>query len=334
MQLPTFRELPHFKEFSGCAWEVWNEIHKPRKDQLGTVNLLTPEVVQRAAREEVKTGQTVSLNWHINFPEKSMFNRQSPHIESIRFTPGLDAITDDVIHINTQSGTQWDGMKHFGLLAHNIYYNNVPADEIRTGKLSFPDPTKLETEENQKLLKLGIQNWAKHGICGRGVLLDLVKYYTESGSPLPYDPWTSHAINEKELKACAQKQGVEFRQGDILILRVGFMQRYNASSQGEKDELSEKPESFAGIEQSEKMKEFLWDNHFAAIASDQPSLEAWPPVKEGYSHLHQTLLTMWGRKIHFLLFILAFEYSWRSCKPGQRSCVLLKHEWFTINSCY
>ena len=29
----------------------------------------------------------------------------------------------------------------------------------------------------------------------------------------------------------------------------------------------------AGIEQSEDMKRFLWDNHFAAIASDQPSLE-------------------------------------------------------------
>ena len=29
----------------------------------------------------------------------------------------------------------------------------------------------------------------------------------------------------------------------------------------------------AGIEQTEDMKRFLWDNHFAAIASDQPALE-------------------------------------------------------------
>ena len=28
-----------------------------------------------------------------------------------------------------------------------------------------------------------------------------------------------------------------------------------------------------GIEQCEDMKRFLWDNHFAAIASDQPALE-------------------------------------------------------------
>ena len=45
----------------------------------------------------------------------------------------------------------------------------------------------------------------------------------------------------------------------------------------------------AGIEQSEEMKRFLWDTHFAAVASDQPSLERWP-TPEGVPHLHQTLL--------------------------------------------
>ena len=45
----------------------------------------------------------------------------------------------------------------------------------------------------------------------------------------------------------------------------------------------------AGIDQTEEMKRFLWDTHFAAVASDMPSLERWPPV-EGVPHLHQTLL--------------------------------------------
>ena len=47
-KLPAFDELPAFKNFSGCAWEVWG-----KGDQLGTVNLLTPEVVKEAA-EEIK----------------------------------------------------------------------------------------------------------------------------------------------------------------------------------------------------------------------------------------------------------------------------------------
>ena len=44
--LPKFDDLRTFKEFSGCAWEVWG-----KDDELGTVNLLTPEVVKEAAKE-------------------------------------------------------------------------------------------------------------------------------------------------------------------------------------------------------------------------------------------------------------------------------------------
>jgi len=90
-----------------------------------------------------------------------------------------------------------------------------------------------------------------------------------------------------DLEACAMKQGVQFRHADILILRVGLIQKYMSLSQSAKDDLGGKPETLAGIEQSEDMKRFLWDNHFAAIGSDQPSLESWP--SKGLQ-LHQTLL--------------------------------------------
>jgi len=53
----------------------------------------------------------------------------------------------------------------------------------------------------------------------------MVKFYTEDGTkPLPYDPWTTHPIPVKDIKAAAEKQGVTFRQADILVLRMGFMQ--------------------------------------------------------------------------------------------------------------
>lgn len=71
-------------------------------------------------------------------------------------------------------------------------------------------------------------DWSKHGICGRGVLLDLVHYYTANGNVLPYDPWTTHPISVAELEACAKKQDVTFRQADILLIRVGFIQKYYA----------------------------------------------------------------------------------------------------------
>ena len=45
-RLPTFDELPNFHHMTGCAWGVFGD-----DDQLGTVNLLTEEVVAEAAKE-------------------------------------------------------------------------------------------------------------------------------------------------------------------------------------------------------------------------------------------------------------------------------------------
>ncbi|TFK35464.1 hypothetical protein BDQ12DRAFT_759712 [Crucibulum laeve] len=282
MVLPTFDELPNFKNFPGCAWDVWGA-----DDQLGTVNLLTDEVVQRAAQEEIRTGKAVSLNWPLNFPEKPMFGRKCPEIKMI-IKPDTGMVRDDEIHINTQSGSQWDGLRHFGILEHKVFYNNTLAHSIPAGIIPIPNPNDIDPNH----AKIGMQNWAKHGICGRGVLLDLVRYYTSSGSPLPYNPWTTHGVTVSELETVARAQGVEFRTGDILILRVGFIQKYHQVSQEERDGLRGKPETFAGIEQGDEMKRFLWNNHFAAIASDQPALEKWPPALG--THLHQTILGLWG----------------------------------------
>ncbi|KAF9460905.1 putative cyclase-domain-containing protein [Collybia nuda] len=285
--LPTFDELPHFKNFPGCAWSVWGE-----NDELGTVNLLTDEVVQRASREEIRTGKAVSLNWALNFPDKPMFGRKSPEVH-MKVREPTRITRDDEIHMNTQSGTQWDGLRHFGIVEHGVFYNNTPKDSLPMGIVSMPDPHDIDPS----LKKIGIQNWADHGICGRGVLLDLVNYHTKGGTvPLPYDPWTTHGITVPELEACAKHQGVEFRQGDILLLRVGFTQRYNAATVPEREALAIEPETLAGIEQSDDMKRFLWNNHFAAIASDQPALERWP-IAEGTVHMHQTILGLWGMPI-------------------------------------
>jgi hypothetical protein len=54
-----------------------------------------------------------------------------------------------------------------------------------------------------------------------------------------------HAINVAELEACAKQQGVVFRQGDILLLRIGFIQKYYASTREARDELSTKPETLS-----------------------------------------------------------------------------------------
>jgi len=246
------------------------------------------------ARLVVSLGRTVSLNWPIHFPSRPVFGRKIPSITTFSKAGPTIPIRDDIIHINTQSGSQWDGLKHYGLRDYNVFYNNTPADALSEGEMELHDPSEIDYSK----IKLGMHNWAKHGVCGRGVLLDVVNYYTATGDSLPYDPWTTHPITVTELEAVAKKQGVEFRQGDILLLRVGFIQKYYASTNEAKAELStgSEKETFAGIEQSEDMKRFLWNNHFAAIASDQPSLERWP-TPEGTPQLHQTILGLYGMPI-------------------------------------
>ena len=44
--LPSFDDLPRFHDFPGCAWGLWGE-----GDELGTINLLTEDIVCEAAKE-------------------------------------------------------------------------------------------------------------------------------------------------------------------------------------------------------------------------------------------------------------------------------------------
>jgi hypothetical protein len=118
-------------------------------------------------------------------------------------------------------------------------------------------------------------DWAQHGICGRGVLLDLAKNQSFPNGTLPYDPWSTHAFTVGELEACATSQGVTLQPADILIVRIGWIKKYTEATKEERDALANKPEKSsvtclldegmhlrrvhsAGVEQSEEMKRFLW----------------------------------------------------------------------------
>ena len=65
----------------------------------------------------------------------------------------------------------------------------------------------------------------------------MVRYWGTKCTPV--DPWTSYAITPKELEECAKAQGTTFRQGDILLLRVGFIRKYYESTGEERDGLAD-----------------------------------------------------------------------------------------------
>jgi hypothetical protein len=90
------------------AWGLFDE--NGVKDEIGTINLLTPEVVTKAG-EEIKTGKSVSLNWGMEKQHEPGFNRTKlQHVfvdwkEKVKASGGPDIFSyDDEITVNTQAG--------------------------------------------------------------------------------------------------------------------------------------------------------------------------------------------------------------------------------------
>lgn len=249
------------------AWGVWGP-----EDQLGTVNLLTPERVAQAARL-VQTGKVFPLNWDLELPEPPLFGR-TRLAHTIHFKRNF--VHDDIYNdFNTQSSSQWDGLTHYG---HSKYqwYNGTTKEQI-TGKPGT---------------KLGMEHLARRGIAGRVVLLDIPRWKAAKGAP--YVPNTATYIEAEELEECAKAQGVQFQVGDILLVRTGWLEWYKNASMEQRTRLAEGGRAgyaWAGVGQGEAMKQFLWNNHFAAVCSDNPSFEAFPPRAD---FMHETIIGLWG----------------------------------------
>jgi kynurenine formamidase len=121
-----------------------------------------------------------------------------------------------------------------------------------------------------------------------------------------------------DIERVAQHQGVTFRQGDILIIRTGWTEWYNNSTEEERAAGTQGNEHI-GLVGTEETVKWLWSRHFAAVASDSLAFEAWP-TRPPYSMtlhcfmlraneprsanitvyslgLHDWLLAMWGTPI-------------------------------------
>lgn len=270
-QLPSLAELPIRPDYPPhCAWGVFGD-----DDQIGTLNLLTPERVAAAARL-VQNGQVFALNWELEQPDPPLFNRAGlRHTIQRRRRNVFDDLYDN---FNTQSSSQWDGLRHFGHPEHG-FYNGVTEAQI--------------AEEGST--RNGIHHWARRGIAGRGVLIDFARYAAAHG--IAFSPGERYGIAPAQLQAAAEWQGLRFQAGDILLLRTGWIEWYRGLTEEQRTQLAHPGAmQFAGLEQGEDSLRFLWDNHFAAIAGDSPPFEAYPPAEPG-EMMHGTIIGLWGMPI-------------------------------------
>ncbi len=233
-ELPSYDELP-----SGSSWEVW-----PGNEVFGTLNLLSPERAAAAATL-VRTGETFAMNWNMELPGPPLFGREQFRHE---VTVGSSHRDDVLQNWNTQSSSQWDGFRH----------------------VFHPTRGDYGGVDDQH----GVHHWARRGIVGRGVLVDVAKWRSEQGRPI--DPTASDPIEMTDLDAALAAQGVTLETGDILLVHTGWMNWYCTLDEAGRAGVGADFRT-PGLRPGRITAAWLWDNHVAAVAGDNPALEVWPP---------------------------------------------------------
>jgi kynurenine formamidase len=245
---PAYRELAN-----GNARGVFGA-----EDELGCLNLLTPERTAAAAAL-IKTGLSIGLNGSLkDWPHPGLFGRSAPVHHILRYEGlGRDDYYDGFY---PQLGSQWDHFLHVGDPESGTFYNGTLDEAV------------------------GVAAWARAGIVGRAVLLDVAAWAARLGRPLDFRQRSE--ISVADLESCAAAQRTSIEEGTILLVRVGWEEAYSRLSADDRAELASSPLAHPGLEASRQMAGRLWDWGVAAVASDNPALEAWPPSPEVYLHHH------------------------------------------------
>ncbi len=268
-RLPSFDELPAVEGAPPkSGWWLFG-----RDDEVGLFNLQTPERIADAARL-VQRGAMFPLNWALEEPNPPLYGRGALR-QTILSRPNVN---DDVLdNFFPQASSQWDSLVHVGNAQHG-FYNGVTPEEVAARSRG------------------GIENWARRGIAGRGVLLDMARFLQHSGNPI--DCGTDRRLTVRELEACRAAEGVEIRTGDMLLIRTGWPTWYLQQDVVKKRELANRDTLRApGIASGESMASYLWDLHIVAACSDCPALEAWPPMMEHGGFVHEYLIGLFGMAI-------------------------------------
>jgi hypothetical protein len=231
-----------------------------------------PAKILRAA-QLIRRGAVFPLDWDLSLPDPPLYGRPALRHE-VSGEPGRGH-DDTLDHFNTQSSSQWDGFRHVG--TGTTHYNG------------------LDSERH------GVDHWARRGLVGRAVLVDVGRWRERSGEPL--DMTSSVDIGPEELAAILEDQGSVVEPGDVLLVRVGWTDWYLSLPQGVREKISTlRAPRCPGLRAGQPMVAALWDMHVAAVASDTPSMEVspfgagLPDEDQGgpYWSLHQNLLPLLG----------------------------------------
>jgi kynurenine formamidase len=269
-ELPKYRDLPAAPRGGRSAWGLFG-----LGDNLGLVNLLTPERVAAAARL-ARTGRMFPLDLPLGSIAPVLARNRGIPRHTIVHQPGSVGFDDLYDNFYPQASSQWDSLGHVGY-APDEFYNGATETDVQAGRRNT------------------IDHWARHGIAGRAVLLDIPRAMAAAGRA--YQPGEATAIGVDELEIARRQAGVDIGTGDIILLHTGFADWYAHQPAAVRERL---PGRLAapGLAHTEAVGEYLWDTHAAAIASDTFAVEVWPidpsPAAHPFGFLHHLLIGQFG----------------------------------------
>ncbi|EMD84679.1 hypothetical protein COCC4DRAFT_131441 [Bipolaris maydis ATCC 48331] len=280
--VPEFDDLPSCAGLpQGCAWGVFEKSEV--KDIYGTLNFLTQDVIL-SAKQEITEGISISLNWNLDGIKAPLPYRKDMGNTFISLKDaGLCSFGwDQEISFNTQISSHWDSYCHYPHQGTGIAYNGVSCTREQL-EGTVTNSTRLPT----------LDQWQfRGGVVGRGVLLDYARYVESKG--IQISPFKYHSITAQVLEEVANFQGTEFRAGDILVVRTGYIGALSKQNATEQINAVMSME-YIGLEPSRNMARWIWNHQFAAVAADNPAVEALGA--NSTSTLHHWFLTMFGMPI-------------------------------------
>ncbi|NNE23403.1 MAG: cyclase family protein [Rhizobiales bacterium] len=265
-----------------CTPSKWG-----KDDQIGAANYVKPDQVMMAAKL-IKKGEThplgivVDPNMPAFPPRKMMMQVVQPNQQygrSLETDFGWPIVyNDDVTQLWWGTGPQIDGLGHLG--EEGMYYN------CNEGK-EFAALTGLK--------KLGIHTIPP--LVGRGVMIDMAKHNGVAVMD------AGQGISSADIKAAASAQGVELRQGDVVLFHTGWTD----------GKLESDPKAWVSAEPglTNEAAEYLASLNVMAVGADTWGVEAVPPVKgDKVFYGHVTLLKKNG------IYILETMNTGRLAKEG------------------
>jgi kynurenine formamidase len=255
-------------------WLRWGE-----DDELGAVNLLTPDVLRRAAGL-VREGRVYSLAMSIERNAPMLGGRLpvghfmtmdgGDYAVGATLAPDFGA-ADDYIMIATHGTTHMDALSH--TWSSGLMYNGHPSSHVTSagaGRLAIDKISSIVT---------------------RGVLLDVAGLHGDRGLEPGY------RVTADDLDACLERIGLSLEPGDIPLLRLGWIH-----------EAHHDPQRYAQARPGLDLSVIDWfaDRDVAGIGTDA-GMEPWPAPQDAPFGIHLGLLRNLGLSLLEMLDLEALS---------------------------